>query len=92
LSEQQSTQNKNVNEKSNVNSITENESLHNETPKNEDWIQQQKDSQNDNKSESVVEQNKENEAFVQNHSEEKPQQEQVELEKHASENNQTLHS
>ena len=55
-------------------------------------IQQQKDSQNDNKSESVVEQNKENEAFVQNHSEEKPQQEQVELEKHASENNQTLHS
>ena len=59
---------------------------------NEDWIQQQKDSQNDNKSESVVEQNKENEAFVQNHSEEKPQQEQVELEKHASENNQTLHS
>ena len=26
------------------------------------------------------------------HSEEKPQQEQVELEKHASENNQTLHS
>ncbi len=58
LSEQQSTQNKNVNEKSNVNSITENESLHNETPKNEDWIQQQKDSQNDNKSESVVEQNK----------------------------------
>ena len=92
LSEQQSTQNKNVNEKSNVNSITENESLHNETPKNEDWIQQQKDSQNDNKSESVVEQNKKNEAFVQNHSEEKPQQEQVELEKHASENNQTLHS
>ncbi|MCO6262796.1 YSIRK domain-containing triacylglycerol lipase GehC [Staphylococcus epidermidis] len=92
LSEQQSTQNKNVNEKSNVNSITENESLHNETPKNEDLIQQQKDSQNDNKSESVVEQNKENEAFVQNHSEEKPQQEQVELEKHASENNQTLHS
>ena len=55
-------------------------------------IQQQKDSQNDNKSESVVEQNKKNEAFVQNHSEEKPQQEQVELEKHASENNQTLHS
>ena len=92
LSEQQSTQNKNVNEKSNVNSITENESLHNETPKNEDLIQQQKDSQNDNKSESVVEQNKENGAFVQNHSEEKPQQEQVELEKHASENNQTLHS
>ena len=92
LSEQQSTQNKNVNEKSNVDSITENESLHNETPKNEDLIQQQKDSQNDNKSESVVEQNKENEAFVQNHSEEKPQQEQVELEKHASENNQTLHS
>ena len=36
LSEQQSTQNKNVNEKSNVNSITENENLHNETPKNED--------------------------------------------------------
>lgn len=33
LSEQQSTQNKNVNEKSNVDSITENESLHNETPK-----------------------------------------------------------
>ena len=92
LSEQQSTQNKNVNEKSNVNSITENENLHNETPKNEDLIQQQKDSQNDNKSESVVEQNKKNEAFVQNHSEEKPQQEQVELEKHASENNQTLHS
>jgi len=92
LSEQQSTQNKNVNEKSNVNSITENESLHNETPKNEDLIQQQKDSQNDNKSESVVEQNKENEAFVKKHSEEKPQQEQVELEKHASENNQTLHS
>ncbi|MCO6333212.1 YSIRK domain-containing triacylglycerol lipase GehC [Staphylococcus epidermidis] len=92
LSEQQTTQNKNVNEKSNVNSITGNESLHNETPKNEDLIQQQKDSQNDNKSESVVEQNKENEAFVQNHSEEKPQQEQVELEKHASENNQTLHS
>lgn len=58
LSEQQSTQNKNVNEKSNVNSITENENLHNETPKNEDLIQQQKDSQNDNKSESVVEQNK----------------------------------
>ena len=92
LSEQQSTQNKNVNEKSNVDSITENESLHNETPKNEDLIQQQKDSQNDNKSESVVEQNKENEAFVKKHSEEKPQQEQVELEKHASENNQTLHS
>ncbi|MEB7072833.1 YSIRK domain-containing triacylglycerol lipase GehC [Staphylococcus epidermidis] len=92
LSEQQSTQNKNVNEKSNVNSITENENLHNETPKNEDLIQQQKDSQNDNKSESVVEQNKKNEAFVQNHSEEKPQQKQVELEKHASENNQTLHS
>lgn len=92
LSEQQSTQNKNVNEKSNVNSITENENLHNETPKNEDLIQQQKDSQNDNKSEYVVEQNKKNEAFVQNHSEEKPQQEQVELEKHASENNQTLHS
>lgn len=42
LSEQQSTQNKNVNEKSNVDSITENESLHNETPKNEDLIQQQK--------------------------------------------------
>ena len=39
--EQQSTQNKNVNEKSNVNSITENESLHNETPKR-GLIQQQK--------------------------------------------------
>ena len=47
--------------KSNVNSITENESLHNETPKTRIGFSNKKDSQNDNKSESVVEQNKENE-------------------------------